>query len=608
MEDLPSNYYTIKTGFNRFCSNAVLRAAIPEIVQNATRASFEGSRLANLYVLQCLEDNPLTPDFGPLDQTFFYQVLCSISVGGHGAANQLAQFTPRQLQQFPHLALLRAVRDDYLQLRHPINAPQPPFASRAGNPQIFNRVARQYVTNCANNVAQNLEKRVKGYLSYKAVKYNVPPPDAPQQQQGAWNAIRSRQHLRTMVDFFYDHFFVLESWVLPTLPEFLADATRPDIQIFENLPIASMGPLNIFWNRWTTLFGKLFSHFSFLRTGGAFREPFKYWRECLPLLQRCLRAFERHHEDPAFEGIPGFRSFSLLPLYSAHRKYVTLDASALSEICASQGIPTGPANSPFSTLFDLRIVRLGAGGVGVANVIRQIKTDGIGVSVVVERFGLPKKRKQGPTLFAAQDDQLPSVPEMASPNCRVVGIDPGKRYMFYAAVQDGGAHGVETARGIRCSSREYREMAGFGSAGRRTQRWIEADPTVRDWAGDAPRRGHGTVDGLSERLEAELSKMDRLLTFYNQKRWAKTRWAGWMGKQRAMNQLVKRIRGNAANLVVGFGDGHFSPHIRGHPPAAVAGLKRALRRSGRVLDINEYRTSQVSTFTFLQYQILHHIQ
>ncbi|GAQ90305.1 hypothetical protein KFL_006240080 [Klebsormidium nitens] len=122
--------------------------------------------------------------------------------------------------------------------------------------------------------------------------------------------------------------------------------------------------------------------------------------------------------------------------------------------------------------------------------------------------------------------------------------------------------------------------------------WMENDLEVRDWAREAPRKGHGTVDGFSERLDAELAKMDHLLAFFGQRRWAKSRWAGWMGKQRAMNTLASCIHGDAAQLVVGFGDGRFNPHIRGHPPAAVKGLRRALTRRGRMIDVNEYMTHQ----------------
>jgi hypothetical protein len=123
---------------------------------------------------------------------------------------------------------------------------------------------------------------------------------------------------------------------------------------------------------------------------------------------------------------------------------------------------------------------------------------------------------------------------------------------------------------------------------------MAGNQVIRDWAEEAPRRGHATVDGFSKRLDAELAKMDTLLSFFGAKRWAKQRWACWMEKQRAMNVLVKRIRGNVPATVVAFRDGRFNPHIRGHPPTTVMGQRRALARAScRVFEVNEHMTSRV---------------
>jgi hypothetical protein len=102
--------------------------------------------------------------------------------------------------------------------------------------------------------------------------------------------------------------------------------------------------------------------------------------------------------------------------------------------------------------------------------------------VTVERVGMGGQ-KRGPTLFGARDDQPPAVPEMAVPGSRIVGIDPCKRFLFYAAHQDGGAQGVEDLHGTRCSAKEYREMAGI--AGPRGDKPMEGNPVIRDWAEEA---------------------------------------------------------------------------------------------------------------------------
>jgi hypothetical protein len=178
----PGKFYTIKTGFNRFCTDPVLTQAIPGLVQSVTRAAFEGSRLANLYVLECLENQPANNlHLGPLDQGFFYQVFSAISTGGREGPNQLRNFSAQDIQGSPHLATFQAVRDEYLHLRHGVGAPQPAYASRQGCGQLFNRLPRQYLTNCQNHVAVNLERRVRGYLNYKMVKYSRAPQNAPPQ-------------------------------------------------------------------------------------------------------------------------------------------------------------------------------------------------------------------------------------------------------------------------------------------------------------------------------------------------------------------------------------------------------------------------------------------
>jgi hypothetical protein len=98
----PGKFYTIRTGFNRYCTDPVLTQAIPGLVQSVTRAAFEGSRLANLYVLECLENQPANNlNLGPLDQGFFYQVFSAISTGGREGPNQLRNFSAQDIQGSP---------------------------------------------------------------------------------------------------------------------------------------------------------------------------------------------------------------------------------------------------------------------------------------------------------------------------------------------------------------------------------------------------------------------------------------------------------------------------------------------------------------------------
>jgi hypothetical protein len=117
------------------------------------------------------------------------------------------------------------VRDTYLHLRHGVGAANPAYASREGCAHLFNRLLRQYLTNCQNHVAVNLERRMRGYLNYKMVKYSKAPQNAPPEVQGEWRRF-DKSVRRLVVDFFYNCLAVNETPALPNWQSLLAANPR----------------------------------------------------------------------------------------------------------------------------------------------------------------------------------------------------------------------------------------------------------------------------------------------------------------------------------------------------------------------------------------------
>jgi len=54
-------------------------------------------------------------------------------------------------------------------------------------------------------------------------------------------------------------------------------------------------------------------------------------------------------------------------------------------------------------------------------------------------------------------------------------------------------------------------------------------------------------------LSEVLFYMDDLFNFYKEKRWRRSRWSNYIGKQEAMDKLCKRITNNEDKTVVAFG-------------------------------------------------------
>jgi hypothetical protein len=54
-------------------------------------------------------------------------------------------------------------------------------------------------------------------------------------------------------------------------------------------------------------------------------------------------------------------------------------------------------------------------------------------------------------------------------------------------------------------------------------------------------------------LSEVLFYMDELLDFYKEKRWRRLRWSNYIGKQKTMDKICKRITNNDDRTVVAFG-------------------------------------------------------
>jgi hypothetical protein len=83
-----------------------------------------------------------------------------------------------------------------------------------------------------------------------------------------------------------------------------------------------------------------------------------------------------------------FQSFTMLPLCTPRAKYIQLDWSSLKEVCQGLGCWKEPpaGGNRFGSYLDLSRVRVSPDNQGgVIKVIRNVKTDGVGMSVTVER-------------------------------------------------------------------------------------------------------------------------------------------------------------------------------------------------------------------------------
>ena len=105
-----------------------------------------------------------------------------------------------------------------------------------------------------------------------------------------------------------------------------------------------------------------------------------------------------------------------------------------------------------------------------------------------------------------------------------------------------------------------------------------------------------TVAAYEHHLEYVFRNAHHVFAFYCQPWYRKQKWYSYIQGQRAINQvsdkILKKPNEDKRETIVAFGDGKFSPSMKGHAPIAVKKLRTVLKHRCHVIDICEYNTSQ----------------
>jgi hypothetical protein len=107
-----------------------------------------------------------------------------------------------------------------------------------------------------------------------------------------------------------------------------------------------------------------------------------------------------------------------------------------------------------------------------------------------------------------------------------------------------------------------------------------------------PTPSRSSIDDYRHYLAYILQHKQTLLEFYGERKWSRMRWKTYINKQKAYDEICKRITSNDKRTIVAFGNGGFSSSSKGHAPGPVKQLLWELRKRCRVRTVDEYRTSK----------------
>ena len=308
----------------------------------------------------------------------------------------------------------------------------------------------------------------------------------------------------------------------------------------------------------------------------------KKWHLYLPLLQRILVIFEEHHQQSRLK----LRLFDLVPQFTYRRRYLPVDTDALYDILkiAQHPLVAGVTKTQFGQdahnnwrqVFD--VAKYGD------RFRCYLETDTTAVSILVTKPTLPSTQTDWDTI-----DITGKV---------VVGLDPGRRDLFNTC--------DSRERVSSCSTKEYRAMAGFIKNRRKLKGWLRRAPHIQHLTNDLPTSRTSSKDAFLIHCHSAISEYPALHDFFGAPRFRNLAFSNYVGKQKALSKLCRRIIGKIkdwfhADVVVAFGGGRFSSSSRGHASGPIKQLFHQLKRRCITKYVSEFRTSQVCAEFLVRY-------
>ncbi|RLN73346.1 hypothetical protein BBJ28_00026929 [Nothophytophthora sp. Chile5] len=335
----------------------------------------------------------------------------------------------------------------------------------------------------------------------------------------------------------------------------------------------------------------------------------------IPLMFTFLKSFEAHHpvdvtnENADPEIVKLLRLYTLLPHKSGFGlSYYKINSTGLRGLLlrakdpnrTADGVPSQPvwgaddgrvANEHWRQLFNFSAFetenRKFAG---------EISTDDKGVSILMKRNAVPSG-------LTSHQHASPSVGSRDSADEERWGLDPGRKDLFVATNQSG-----ERAR---CSSKQFYEDARYTESNKKMKVWLEKSHRVHDMIRNMPSMKTIQLHAVGSYVKFLIPRLDCLFGFYSAMRFRNLRFKRHVFRAKKLHGICSQLTAvSKANIIVGFGDWSNNDAeglIKRSPSGPVQGLKRQLRRYCRVVDIDEYLTSQIHSNPFCHQRLTNQV-
>ena len=168
----------------------------------------------------------------------------------------------------------------------------------------------------------------------------------------------------------------------------------------------------------------------------------------------------------------------------------------------------------------------------------------------------------------------------------LIAIDPGIGNLVTACNEQDETVGI--------SGKEYRHRAKFNQQKQWENGMRKRETEYQTIIQNMPSMKTSDFEKLRLAIGYRLEHFTFLFDFCKTKPFLKWRFTTYVYSQKALTWIAKKVVGNKKNAAIGFGDwSQTDGFVRGHPKAPPKRIKKALGVYATVIEVDEYRTSQV---------------
>jgi hypothetical protein len=316
------------------------------------------------------------------------------------------------------------------------------------------------------------------------------------------------------------------------------------------------------------------------------------------LLMPLFKMFQRHATGKRFSILPHKNGFTC--------NFLTINTNTLRSLLllAGQKVPAEMVFQRESDLWWRKLFKIEMLETRRRRFGREISTDGksakilmskkvVRMDLFVSSSGYITVRLD-PAPFSINDKT-----ELLKNAVEVKGVDPGYRSVFtswgIARDAEDPQRWTET-KGQQFSAKQYYHEAKYRHTTKKINTWIQNNTSLQDDVKDIPTKHYESEFGCIERLQYVLPMLEKLLSFYGQKRFKNLKLLRHIHSKKALRKMCTELcsgRKNKRETILGVGDFGGAPGVGIKGECGPIGkLKKALPKYAVVLDINEDYTSQ----------------